>query len=202
MTQDELKQAVARAAIEHVPAGGVIGVGTGSTANFFIAELARVHKLATSYAAVLAEPPRFIALVARDLCHAMTRGSAFVDVFNAMRGQYGFSGHAAFTIAIRVFRGGGLTKDIVYLRGLRDLLAYLREGNSFEVLFLGKFSLAQIAALQLFAKVAGGSIWALMFARFASFAVNTRGRRRGLPPHSREPAVRGIAMTASNAGFG
>ena len=41
MTQDELKQAVARAAIEHVPTGGVIGVGTGSTANFFIAELAR-----------------------------------------------------------------------------------------------------------------------------------------------------------------
>ena len=42
MTQDELKQAVARAAIEHVPTGGVIGVGTGSTANFFIAELGRV----------------------------------------------------------------------------------------------------------------------------------------------------------------
>ena len=46
MTQDELKRAVARAALEHVPAaGGVIGVGTGSTANFFIDELARVrHK--------------------------------------------------------------------------------------------------------------------------------------------------------------
>lgn len=46
MTQDELKQAVARAAVEHVPVGGVIGVGTGSTANFFIAELGRMkHKL-------------------------------------------------------------------------------------------------------------------------------------------------------------
>ncbi|GAO35271.1 ribose 5-phosphate isomerase [Sulfuricella sp. T08] len=41
MTQDELKQAVARAAIEHVPAG-VIGVGTGSTANYFIDELAKI----------------------------------------------------------------------------------------------------------------------------------------------------------------
>ena len=41
MTQDELKQAVARAAIEHVPAG-IIGVGTGSTANYFIDELARI----------------------------------------------------------------------------------------------------------------------------------------------------------------
>lgn len=41
MTQDELKQAVARAAIEYVPQG-IIGVGTGSTANFFIDELAKV----------------------------------------------------------------------------------------------------------------------------------------------------------------
>src|SRR3954471_16254193 len=45
MTQDELKQAVARAAIEHVPMGGIIGVGTGSTANYFIEELGKIkHK--------------------------------------------------------------------------------------------------------------------------------------------------------------
>ncbi|WP_189941731.1 ribose-5-phosphate isomerase RpiA [Sulfuriferula thiophila] len=41
MTQDELKQAVARAAIDYVPQG-IIGVGTGSTANFFIDELAKI----------------------------------------------------------------------------------------------------------------------------------------------------------------
>ncbi len=41
MNQDEMKQAVARAAIDYVPAG-VIGVGTGSTANYFIDELARI----------------------------------------------------------------------------------------------------------------------------------------------------------------
>jgi ribose 5-phosphate isomerase A len=41
MTQDELKQAVARAAIAHVE-GDIIGVGTGSTANFFIDELAKI----------------------------------------------------------------------------------------------------------------------------------------------------------------
>jgi ribose 5-phosphate isomerase A len=44
MTQDELKQAVARAAIEHVPMGGIIGVGTGSTANFFIEELGKIRQ--------------------------------------------------------------------------------------------------------------------------------------------------------------
>lgn len=42
MTQDEMKQAVARAAIAYVPADDIIGVGTGSTANYFIDELARI----------------------------------------------------------------------------------------------------------------------------------------------------------------
>lgn len=42
MTQDELKQAVACAAIEYVPSGEIIGVGTGSTANFFIDELGKI----------------------------------------------------------------------------------------------------------------------------------------------------------------
>ena len=42
MTQDELKQEVARAAIEYVVPGTIIGVGTGSTANFCIDELAKI----------------------------------------------------------------------------------------------------------------------------------------------------------------
>ena len=41
MTQDELKQAVANAAIDYVR-GGIIGVGTGSTANYFIDALASI----------------------------------------------------------------------------------------------------------------------------------------------------------------
>lgn len=46
MSQDELKQAVAKAAIQYVPVDCIVGVGTGSTANFFIDELARIkHKI-------------------------------------------------------------------------------------------------------------------------------------------------------------
>lgn len=46
MTQDEQKRAVAQAAIQYVPAGCVVGVGTGSTANYFIDELAKIkHKI-------------------------------------------------------------------------------------------------------------------------------------------------------------
>jgi ribose 5-phosphate isomerase A len=36
MTQDDLKKAVADAALAYIPEGEIIGVGTGSTANFFI----------------------------------------------------------------------------------------------------------------------------------------------------------------------
>jgi ribose 5-phosphate isomerase A len=44
-TQDELKQQVAKKAVEYVKSG-IIGVGTGSTANYFIEELAKVkHKI-------------------------------------------------------------------------------------------------------------------------------------------------------------
>ena len=46
MTQDEMKQAVARAARDYVaerlPVGAILGVGTGSTANYFIDQIAGI----------------------------------------------------------------------------------------------------------------------------------------------------------------
>ena len=42
LTQDDLKRAVAQAAIAYVPNDCIVGVGTGSTANFFIDELAKI----------------------------------------------------------------------------------------------------------------------------------------------------------------
>ena len=42
MNQDELKKAVAKAAIAYVPDNCIVGVGTGSTANYFIDELAAI----------------------------------------------------------------------------------------------------------------------------------------------------------------
>ncbi len=46
MTQDEQKRGAAAAAIEYVPVGSIVGVGTGSTANYFIDELAKIkHKI-------------------------------------------------------------------------------------------------------------------------------------------------------------
>ena len=62
MTQDELKQAVARAAIDYVVDGEIVGVGTGSTANFFIDELARIkHRIKGAVASSEATAARLTA---------------------------------------------------------------------------------------------------------------------------------------------
>lgn len=59
MTQDEMKQAVAKAAIEYVETGTIVGVGTGSTANFFIDELAKIkHKIDGTVASSVASADR------------------------------------------------------------------------------------------------------------------------------------------------
>jgi ribose 5-phosphate isomerase A len=43
MKRDEMKRAAAKAAIAYVPEGAIIGVGTGSTADFFIDELVAIR---------------------------------------------------------------------------------------------------------------------------------------------------------------
>ena len=47
---------------------------------------------------------------------------------------------------MRIYRGGGLTKDAVYLRGLLQILRYLREGGELEPLFVGKVAVGPFAA--------------------------------------------------------
>ncbi len=65
-------------------------------------------------------------------------GATFVDTFRTLDRTYEFSKRTAYTIAMRIYRGGGLTKDAVYLRGLLQILRYLREGGDLEPLFVGK----------------------------------------------------------------
>lgn len=59
MSQDDKKRTVARAALEHVAAGSVVGVGTGSTANHFIDALAGIkHKIDATVASSRATAER------------------------------------------------------------------------------------------------------------------------------------------------
>jgi ribose 5-phosphate isomerase A len=62
MTQDELKQAVAHAAIRYVVDGEIVGVGTGSTANFFIDALGEIrHRIKGAVASSEATAARLAA---------------------------------------------------------------------------------------------------------------------------------------------
>jgi len=59
MNQDEMKKAVAKAALEYIKPGMIVGVGTGSTANYFIDELAKIkHKIETTVASSVASAER------------------------------------------------------------------------------------------------------------------------------------------------
>jgi ribose 5-phosphate isomerase A len=59
MTQDEMKRAVAAAAIAYIQPGSIVGVGTGSTANYFIDELAKIKgRIETTVASSVASAER------------------------------------------------------------------------------------------------------------------------------------------------
>jgi uncharacterized protein (TIGR02421 family) len=71
-------------------------------------------------------------------------GATFIDTFRTLDRNYEFSQRTAYTITMRIYRGGGLTKDAVYLRGLLQILRYLREGGELEPLFVGKVASAHL----------------------------------------------------------
>ena len=100
-------------------------------------------------------PGRFRVLAARVLgARALADGADFVETVRLLRADVGgatpgagLSRRAAFKVALRLHRGGGLTKDLIYLRGLRDLLAYLGDGGAFWPLLAGKMALRHAAPL-------------------------------------------------------
>jgi uncharacterized protein (TIGR02421 family) len=68
----------------------------------------------------------------------MLLGNSFIDTFSMLVDQYNFLPETAFTIVMRVYRGGGLTKDALYLKGLMELITYLKDGNNVHLLMMGK----------------------------------------------------------------
>lgn len=67
----------------------------------------------------------------------MVRGESFNETYNSLVTEHGLSSGDAFTITARAYRGGGFTKDYLYLKGLRDALVYYRQGD-LTSLFVGK----------------------------------------------------------------
>lgn len=74
----------------------------------------------------------------------MIAGETFSETWRMLTEEHGFEARAAWTITMRVYRGGGLTKDVVYLRGLEQLLGYIGRGGDLTPLFAGKLALEQV----------------------------------------------------------
>ena len=78
---------------------------------------------------------------------SMIKERSFKQTFMFLMDQYGITQNEAFSIVSRVYRGGGFTKDYVYLQGLQKmLLAYESESN-FHYLFCGKTSIDYLPRL-------------------------------------------------------
>jgi uncharacterized protein (TIGR02421 family) len=75
-------------------------------------------------------------------------GATFVEVFRELHRTHGFTQYSSFTVAARVYRGGGLTKDAVYLRGLDRILGYLRNGGRLDPLFVGKIAARHVPIVE------------------------------------------------------
>ncbi len=79
---------------------------------------------------------------------ALVDGESFLNTFRLLHDEHHQPARSAFMTTLRVFRGGGLTKDAIYLRGLRELAAYLRKGHDLEPLYVGKIALAHVPLVQ------------------------------------------------------
>ncbi len=129
-TQDELKQQVAQAAVAYVKEG-IIGVGTGSTANFFIEELAKVkHKIEGTVASSEATAQRLRAhgIEVFDL-NAVDSLDIYVD------------GADEITEHLHMLKGGGgaLTREKIVAAVAKTFICICDETKYVPV--LGKFPL-------------------------------------------------------------
>lgn len=71
-------------------------------------------------------------------------GADFIETFNTLTGKYRFKSKTAFNISMRVHRGGGYTKDAIYLKGLMELLSFIKQGGILPQLYGGKFALEHL----------------------------------------------------------
>ncbi len=72
---------------------------------------------------------------------SLIKGYSFADTFDLIHGQYKLNRDDAFTITLRVHRGGGFTKDRLYLSGLRKIYKRYQREESMDTLLTGKVAL-------------------------------------------------------------
>jgi ribose 5-phosphate isomerase A len=131
MTQDELKQAVAREAIKHVVEDAVVGVGTGSTANFFIDELAKIKgRIAGA-----------VASSDRSAARLKSHGIRLFDLNGVNELPVYIDGADEITEHLAMIKGGGgaLTREKIVAAVAKKFVCIADESKLVPV--LGKFPL-------------------------------------------------------------
>jgi ribose 5-phosphate isomerase A len=131
MTQDELKQAVAREAIKHVVEDAVVGVGTGSTANFFIDELAKIKGRVSGA----------VASSDRSAERLKGHGIRLFDLNSVNELPVYIDGADEITEHLAMIKGGGgaLTREKIVAAAARKFVCIADESKLVPV--LGKFPL-------------------------------------------------------------
>lgn len=131
MTQDEQKRAVAQAAIQHVPTGCIVGVGTGSTANYFIEELAKIkHKIEGAVASSEATAQRL-----------RSHGIEVMDLNSVNELPLYVDGADEVTEHLHMIKGGGgaLTREKIVAAVAKKFVCVADQNKLVEV--LGEFPL-------------------------------------------------------------
>jgi len=131
MTQDELKQAVAKEAIKHVPDDCIVGVGTGSTANYFIDELGKIkHRIEGAVASSEASAQRLRKL-----------GIEVHDLNNVKDLPVYVDGADEITRHMAMIKGGGgaLTREKIVAAVARQFICIADDSKLVDV--LGRFPL-------------------------------------------------------------
>ena len=131
MTQEEQKQAAAEAALEFIELGDVIGVGTGSTTNYFIDALAKVKgKLDGAVASSEASATRLAAI-----------GIPVLDLNRTGDLSLYVDGADEATRNLHLIKGGGgaLTREKIVASASRKFVCIVDEAKLSDV--LGAFPL-------------------------------------------------------------
>lgn len=135
MTQDELKQAIAREAFNYVEsmleADTIIGVGTGSTTNYFIAELAKIRQDINGTVASSEESARRLKALNIPVFDLNSVGEVAVYV----------DGADETNDHLQLIKGGGgaLTREKIIAAAAREFLCIADESKLVRI--LGKFPL-------------------------------------------------------------
>ncbi|MBT8274416.1 MAG: flavohemoglobin expression-modulating QEGLA motif protein [Bacteroidia bacterium] len=74
----------------------------------------------------------------------LTKGYDFSATFDLLHNQYKLNRDKSYSITQRIHRGGGLTKDHLYLSGLRKIYNYAENGGDLDILLTGKMSMEYI----------------------------------------------------------